>query len=246
MKAYWGSEGIVSRILWPRHQMEWVVSCPWYPLDRRVGGPQSRYGCGSEEENSQPLPGIKPPIIQPIAQCYTAELSRLLLWWGISDVLKGWRYLTNNEMIAQEKANWVCQHTRLELHDTASPPYWYFQCRGIERFLVVMVSNSIIHTDVMSCWGSVTQFIKAVRDKHLQTAQLTGKFQDSSWFVNPFRRNASGNSLCLQAELPTNDQKYFVRNKLFQWKMHNTSYWNITFTHVSPIQSEICIWIWKD
>jgi hypothetical protein len=25
-------------------------------------------------KNSQPLPGLKPPLIQPIAQCYTTEL----------------------------------------------------------------------------------------------------------------------------------------------------------------------------
>jgi hypothetical protein len=44
----------------------WVVSftprlfypqgkSPWYPLDRRLGGPQSRSGRGCEEKNSQPL-----------------------------------------------------------------------------------------------------------------------------------------------------------------------------------------------
>jgi hypothetical protein len=26
---------------------------PWYPLDRRLGGPQSRSGRGGEEKNSQ-------------------------------------------------------------------------------------------------------------------------------------------------------------------------------------------------
>jgi hypothetical protein len=36
-------------------------SNPWYPLDRRLGGPQSRSGRGGEEENSQPLPGLEPP-----------------------------------------------------------------------------------------------------------------------------------------------------------------------------------------
>jgi hypothetical protein len=28
---------------------------PWYPLDRRLGGPQSRSGRGGEEKNSQRL-----------------------------------------------------------------------------------------------------------------------------------------------------------------------------------------------
>jgi hypothetical protein len=51
---------------------------PWYPLDGRVGGIQSRSGNGGEEKNSQPLSGFKPQIIQPVAQRYTTELSRLL------------------------------------------------------------------------------------------------------------------------------------------------------------------------
>jgi hypothetical protein len=49
---------------------------PWYPLDRRMGGPQRRSGRGGEQKNSQPLPGLEPPIIQPVAQGYTIELSR--------------------------------------------------------------------------------------------------------------------------------------------------------------------------
>jgi len=31
-----------------------------YPLDRRLGGPQSRTGHGGEEKNSQPSIGIEP------------------------------------------------------------------------------------------------------------------------------------------------------------------------------------------
>jgi hypothetical protein len=71
MKAYWGSGGIAPLILWPRHYTE--VSgqlhapaalpqgkSPWYPLDKRLGGPQSRSGRGGEEKNSQPPPGIEP------------------------------------------------------------------------------------------------------------------------------------------------------------------------------------------
>jgi hypothetical protein len=34
---------------------------PWYPLDRRMGGPQSRSGRGGDEKNSQPLPELEPP-----------------------------------------------------------------------------------------------------------------------------------------------------------------------------------------
>jgi hypothetical protein len=50
---------------------------PWYPLSRKLGGPQSRSGHGSEKY-SQLLPGPEHPIIEPVAQRYTTELARLL------------------------------------------------------------------------------------------------------------------------------------------------------------------------
>jgi hypothetical protein len=46
-------------------------------LDWRLGGPQSQSGNGGEEKNSQPLPGLKSPIIQSVAKRYTSEVSRL-------------------------------------------------------------------------------------------------------------------------------------------------------------------------
>jgi hypothetical protein len=52
---------------------------PWYPLARRLGGPQSLSGCGGEEKNSQLLPGLEPPIIQPVVQRYTTVLLLLLI-----------------------------------------------------------------------------------------------------------------------------------------------------------------------
>jgi hypothetical protein len=71
MKTYWGSGGLTSHILDLGTRWRWVVSftprplypqgkSPWYPLDRRLGGPQSRSGHGGEEKNSQPPPGIEP------------------------------------------------------------------------------------------------------------------------------------------------------------------------------------------
>jgi hypothetical protein len=46
---------------------------PWYPLDRRLGGPQSRSGYGGEEKNSQTPRESNPrtPIVQSVAQRYT-------------------------------------------------------------------------------------------------------------------------------------------------------------------------------
>jgi hypothetical protein len=56
MKAYWGSGVIALYILDLGTRWRWMVSftpwplnpqgkSPWYPLDRRLGGPQSRYDC---------------------------------------------------------------------------------------------------------------------------------------------------------------------------------------------------------
>jgi hypothetical protein len=44
-----------------------------YPLDRRLGGIQSRSGHGGEK-NSKLQPGLETSIIQPVAQRYTTEL----------------------------------------------------------------------------------------------------------------------------------------------------------------------------
>jgi hypothetical protein len=84
MKTYWGSGGIALRILDLGTRWSWVVSFtlrpPYpqgksssYPLDRRLGGPQSLSGRGGEEE----IPSLRQelnhrtPIVQPVAQRYT-------------------------------------------------------------------------------------------------------------------------------------------------------------------------------
>jgi hypothetical protein len=37
------------------------------PVEQRLGGPQSQYGCFGEEKNLLPLPGFEPWIFQPVA-----------------------------------------------------------------------------------------------------------------------------------------------------------------------------------
>jgi len=36
-------------------------------LVRRLDGTQNPSGCGGEERNCQPLPGLEPPVIKPVA-----------------------------------------------------------------------------------------------------------------------------------------------------------------------------------
>jgi len=48
---------------------------PSYPLDKRLVGLQSRSGRGGEERNSQPPPGLEPPIItSPFSGIWTSEM----------------------------------------------------------------------------------------------------------------------------------------------------------------------------
>jgi hypothetical protein len=80
MKGCSGSGCIAPRILDLGTSWMWVVSFmadPWNPLDRRLGGPQSRSGQGGEKISS-PYRDSNPPIIQLVHQLYTTELSRLL------------------------------------------------------------------------------------------------------------------------------------------------------------------------
>jgi hypothetical protein len=75
MKTYWGVEvwlheffdlGTRCRCVVPSNGY-WGKST--YPLDRRLGGPQSRCGNGIEKKNTQPPPAPNPdhPIVQPVA-----------------------------------------------------------------------------------------------------------------------------------------------------------------------------------
>jgi hypothetical protein len=82
------SGGIVPRILNLGTGWRWVVSfirpplyphgrSPWHPLDRRLDVSHNRSGRGVKKKNSKSLPGLEPPIIQPLSQPHIAELSRL-------------------------------------------------------------------------------------------------------------------------------------------------------------------------
>jgi hypothetical protein len=54
--------------------MLWLLY-PRYPLVRRLGVPQSRYGCYAEEKNLTPA-GIRAPATQLVARGYTDLFGR--------------------------------------------------------------------------------------------------------------------------------------------------------------------------
>jgi hypothetical protein len=79
MKAYWRIGDVAPRILDLGTRWRWVISfksrllypqekSPLYPLDKRLGGPQSRSGRGGEQKNSQLRPEVELPITQPVTQ----------------------------------------------------------------------------------------------------------------------------------------------------------------------------------
>jgi hypothetical protein len=76
MRMYWGKGSIAPCILNLRNRWRWVVFMPWllyswgerpqYPLERRLGGPQSPYECSGKEKKSLPVPEITTQFVQPV------------------------------------------------------------------------------------------------------------------------------------------------------------------------------------
>jgi hypothetical protein len=84
IKTYWRNRDIAPRILNLGTRWRWVVSFmprplynrgknPWYPLDMRLGGPQSWSGRGGEDKKkSYTSPtGNWNPVVQPELSSYT-------------------------------------------------------------------------------------------------------------------------------------------------------------------------------
>jgi hypothetical protein len=68
-------------------QLHALSALPPYPLDRRLGRSQRRYGRSSEEEGSQPLSEIEPPSSSPSLVTVLTELPRLLTLLTYYDIV---------------------------------------------------------------------------------------------------------------------------------------------------------------
>jgi hypothetical protein len=79
MKAYWGVKVQVYAFLTLALA---GGTARFSPRERAPGthwiggwvGPKKRSGRGGKDKNSRPLPGLEPPITQPVTQNYTTEL----------------------------------------------------------------------------------------------------------------------------------------------------------------------------
>jgi hypothetical protein len=87
MKTYWGSGCILHSFFGLGTKMEVInfTPGPLYPQERslvldRLCGPRSRSRHGGEDKNPRPQLGFEHPIIQPVAQRYTTEISRILYY----------------------------------------------------------------------------------------------------------------------------------------------------------------------
>jgi hypothetical protein len=65
---------------------------PWYPLDRKIGGPQSRCGRDGEEKNSQPPPEIEPSNSDPVLKKIVWEVVN---WIHLAQDTYQWRSIMN-------------------------------------------------------------------------------------------------------------------------------------------------------
>jgi hypothetical protein len=79
----------------------------WYPLDRRLGGPQSQSGCSGEGKKiPSSYQDSKPLIIQPVAQCYTTKLSWLLPFIYILLVNRSLKWRCGTILISDANKYW--------------------------------------------------------------------------------------------------------------------------------------------
>jgi hypothetical protein len=73
-------------------------------------GSRASLGRGGEEKNSQPLPGLESPIIQPVAQRYTIEPSQLLpLSECVRDVLLDYWKKSRSKKEIEREAEMKCR-----------------------------------------------------------------------------------------------------------------------------------------
>jgi hypothetical protein len=123
------SKGIALRIFNLATRWMWVVSftprplypqgkSPWYPLDRRLGGSQSRSGHGSEEKNPRLLRELNPrtPIVQSVAQRYTD--------WAITVLGIIWYRFIYSQFWTRWRREKFPSLPLLRIEHRLSSPYW--------------------------------------------------------------------------------------------------------------------------
>jgi len=70
-KAYSGSRGIDPPIL--NFGIRWEIRR--YPLNKRLGGPQKRFGRSGKAKNLLPMPGLEARTVQPVSSPHTGYVT---------------------------------------------------------------------------------------------------------------------------------------------------------------------------
>jgi hypothetical protein len=86
----------------------------WYPLDRRLGGPQSRSGRGGEEKNSQSPQGIEPP--NPDRPAHSQSLYRLNYPGSLERALTHQNYVKVRVKVKVKWAQYLIKHYNMKTY----------------------------------------------------------------------------------------------------------------------------------
>jgi hypothetical protein len=147
MKEYCGSGSIAPRIFGLGTSCRWVVSftlrplyrqgkSPWYPLDRRLGGTQSRSGRGGEEKIPRPCRDSNPDHPTSCPALYHWAIPALEVSGSVQNGREGVRKLcTPGEWSSLQLSTLVsvitCVVSATEMWTTekCSPSFWFSSSR---------------------------------------------------------------------------------------------------------------------
>jgi hypothetical protein len=126
----------------------------WHPLDRRLVGLQSRSGHDDEEKNSQPLPGLEPPTIQPVAP--STILLRYPSSWN--NLVANYNVTIITDILASDKHVLMWQETYITTrrHNQKTTTQIFI---GVETWNLVTVTSCRLSTK-KNTWGVVSASLR--------------------------------------------------------------------------------------
>jgi hypothetical protein len=97
---------------------------PRYPVDKRLGGPQSRSGRRGQKKNPLPLLGIEPRSTSPQSDTILTELPRLLLAFMVHEIT--WARVHNSPPLFSTTSHFIPEVNKAAVCVSACA----YECRG--------------------------------------------------------------------------------------------------------------------